>query len=38
MRYRANARKLMVKRTLNADEAEDAVAEMIRRNISEQGA
>jgi len=37
-RYRADARRLLNQRALNSDEAEEAVAEMIRRNISEQGA
>jgi hypothetical protein len=37
-RYRADARTLLNQRTLNSDEAEEAVAEMIRRNIHEHGA
>jgi hypothetical protein len=36
-RYRADARKLMEKRTLNSDEAEEAMAEMVRRSIIEHG-
>jgi len=37
-RYRRDARKLMEKRELNADEAEEAMAELVRRSISEHGA
>ena len=38
VRYRADARKLLNQRALNADEAEEAVAELVRRSIREHGA
>lgn len=37
-RYRRDARMLMEKRELNSDEAEEAMAEMVRRSISQHGA
>jgi hypothetical protein len=37
-RYRADARKLLNQRTLSSDESDEAMAEMVRRSISEQGA
>jgi len=37
-RYRADARKLLNQRTLNSDESDEAMAEMVRRSISEHGA
>jgi hypothetical protein len=37
-RYRADARKLLNQRTLSSDESDEAMAEMVRRSISEHGA
>jgi len=37
-RLRQDARKLLNQRTLGSDESDEAMAEMVRRNIREHGA
>ena len=37
-RYRADARKLLNQRAFSAEESEEAMAEMVRRSISDHGA